>query len=84
MEPAIRFRTDDLLITNPLLRSVGQTPLHCPNSVLPADAFANIRLALNPTRFIRILDFGHAIRGERLDSHFLGFIHVIGQEVQAD
>jgi hypothetical protein len=36
-------RTDDLLIANQLLRNVGQTPLHCPSSVFPADAFANIR-----------------------------------------
>jgi hypothetical protein len=38
----------------------------------------------NPTGFIQIPDFGHAIRGDRLDSHLLGFIHVIGHEVQAD
>src|SRR5271166_3186263 len=40
----------DLLIKNQLPRSVGQTPLHRPSSVLPADAFANIRLALQPNR----------------------------------
>ncbi len=38
----------------------------------------------NPTRFIQIPDFGRAIRGERSDSHLLGFIHVIGHEVQTD
>jgi hypothetical protein len=41
----------------------------------------------HPTRihnFIRIPDFGHAIRGKRSDSHLLGFIHVIGHEVQTD
>jgi hypothetical protein len=55
-----RVRTDDLLITNQLLRSVGQTPLQSS------------------------YDFGSAIRDDRLDSHLLGFIHVIGHEVQAD
>ena len=49
-----RIRTDDLLTTNQLLRSVGQAPLHCPSSVLPTDALANIHIALQPNRFIRI------------------------------
>jgi hypothetical protein len=30
MRAACRVRSDALLITNQLLRSVGQTPLHCP------------------------------------------------------
>jgi hypothetical protein len=38
----------------------------------------------NPTGFIQIPDFGRAIRDDRLDSHLLGFVHVIGHEIQAD
>ena len=35
-----RDRTDDLPIQISCCRSLGQTPLHCPSSVFPADAFA--------------------------------------------
>jgi hypothetical protein len=58
--------------------------MFCVVSILlaPSDAkFQRTRLPTsashcNPTGLIQNPDFGHAIRGERLDSHLLRFIHL--------